>query len=417
LLLSGFAIVGEPAGTLITAENKRGFKLRKNQTGVFFRIRTDTGVLRKIMTTTNCGKPSPKVWPLFLIVLLMVTVQPIQAQDVYSHFIGLTNFASFSQSTNSDGSITLTTPDLKWDAPWNELIVSWNADAPAGTWLKIEARAEWPGHTSKFYTMGLWNRDNVPFPRASVSHQRDADGTVDEDTLELKQPATTTQVRVTLNGTNGLLPALKFLGLSFCNTHVTPVAGPANQAAWGKIISTPERSQKGYPGASGWCSPTSLSMDLARWAELDNRPEWNHTVPDTAAGVLDHDRHATGNWPFNTAFAGSLPGMRGYVTRFSDMSELEDWVAAGIPVVISARWDLLEPGRPEDLAGHLTVCIGFTSTGDPVINDPATNPLTPHVRRIYKRANVLRAWATSHNTVYIVYPENYSIPPSPLGDW
>jgi len=78
---------------------------------------------------------------------------------------------------------------------------------------------------------------------------------------------------------------------------------------------------------------------------------------------------------------------------------------------------LLQDGRPEDLAGHLSVCIGFTAEGDPVINDPATNLKTQSVRRIYKRANVRRAWATSHNTVYLVYPENWPLPPDRLGDW
>ena len=245
-----------------------------------------------------------------------------------------------------------------------------------------------------------------------------ADGDVLVDTLGLNRPATTVQIRLTLGGTNGLLPTLKFLGLSFCNTNITPSILPPNQMAWGKIIPTPERSQHGYPGASGWCSPTSLSMTLARWAAVLHRPELDHDVPTTAAGVHDHGRFGgTGNWPFNTAFAGSLPGMRAYVTRFSDISELEDWVAAGIPVMISARWDLLQDGRPEDLNGHLTVCCGFTATGDPVINDPATIPKVQSVRRIYKRANVLRAWATSHNTVYIVYPEGWPVPASPLGDW
>ncbi len=148
------------------------------------------------------------------------------------------------------------------------------------------------------------------------------------------------------------------------------------------------------------------------------RPELDHDVPTTAAGVRDHAAHdATGDWPFNTAFAGSLPGMRAYVTRFSDLSGLEDWIAAGIPVIISARWDLLEDGRPEDTAGHVSVCIGFTDTGDVVVNDPATSVKTPEVRRTYKRANVLRAWATSHNTVYLVYPENSPLPANRLGDW
>ena len=251
-----------------------------------------------------------------------------------------------------------------------------------------------------------------------MTGQKDADGDVKVDTLILNQLANAIQIRLTLGGANGQLPPLKFLGLSFCNTKITPAILPPNRAAWGKFIPTPERSQQAYPGGSGWCSPTSLSMALARWGAVSNRADWNLDAPEVAAGVFDHGfYHPTGNWSFNTAFAGSLDGMRAYVTRFSDISELEDWIAAGIPVIISARYDLLQDGRAEDLNGHLTVCRGFTETGDLVINDPWTDPKVESVRHIYKRENVLRAWATSHNTVYLVYPEKAKLPADRFGHW
>ncbi len=352
--------------------------------------------------------------------LFLLILGPLagMGQDAFSHFIGLTNFASFTQTTNAEGSAVWLSPVLKSPAPWNELIVSWNADAPAGTWLKIEARASLPSHPTKFYVMGLWTRDNLPFPRASVPGQRDADGDVRVDTLSLQGLASGAQVRITLGGTHGGVPRLKFLGLAGCNTNLTPVARPPHPAAWGKIIPTPERSQQSYPGGSGWCSPTSLSMVLARWGAVANRPEWLLDAPATAAGVFDHGfYHPTGNWSFNTAFAGSLPGLRAYVTRLADLTELEDWIAAGIPVILSARYDLLQDGRPPDLNGHLTVCRGFTENGDVVINDPWTDPRVESIRHIYKRANVLKAWDTSHHTVYLVYPEHWPVPVDRLGHW
>ena len=355
---------------------------------------------------------------LFMALLLVVGRQVARGQDAFSHFLGFTHFADFSRSTNGDGSVVSLSRELDGAAPWNELIVSWNAEAPAGTWLKIEASARRPDHATKFFVMGWWTRDNKPFPRTSVAGQLDADGDVKIDTLTLNRPARAAQVRLTLGGTNGLLPALKFLGLAFCNTNLTAAALPPNRTAWGKVIPTPERSQQSYSGGSGWCSPTSLSMVLARWAAVAGRPEWNLDAPETAAGVYDRGfYHPTGNWPFNTAFAGSLPGMRAYVTRFGDISELEDWIAAGIPVMISARYDLLQDGRAPDYNGHLTVCRGFTDTGDVVINDPWTDPKVESLRHIYQRANVIRAWATSHNTVYLVYPENWPVPASRQGHW
>jgi len=234
----------------------------------------------------------------------------------------------------------------------------------------------------------------------------------------LNRLADAARIRVTLGGTNGARPALKFLGASFSNTQVSPAGMPPHHAAWGKIIITPERTQHGYPGASGWCSPTSVSMALARWSEILNRPEMNLTVPQVATSVYDDAFGGTGNWVFNTAFAGSFRGMRSYVTRCNDLSEVEDWIAAGIPVVLSARWDWLQPGRPLDAAGHLIVCIGFTDKGDVVVNDPAAHlDRGQSVRQVYKREDVLHSWSKSHHAVYLIYPVGAKIPPNRYGHW
>jgi hypothetical protein len=340
------------------------------------------------------------------------------AKSNFSHFASMDKFSKFASSTNESGETILLSPVVPAKVKWNQLIVSWNADAPAGTFVKIEAAAISDGQQTKFYTMGKWSLDGKIFPRTSVSGQRDADGTVDADTLILNQPANAAQFRVTLGGTNGTMPALKFLGASFSNTKVPVVVRPANHAAWGKIITTPEHSQHGYPNEKGWCSPTSLSMVLSRWSGVMNRPEMDLTVPQVAAAVYDRSFAGTGNWPFNTAFAGSFNGMRAYVTRLDDISEVEDWIVAGIPVIISARWDWLKPGRPLDADGHLIVCIGFTEDGDVVINDPATRlDKGESVRHIYKRADVIHSWTKSHNAVYLVYPEGTKIPANKYGQW
>jgi hypothetical protein len=336
----------------------------------------------------------------------------------FSQFVGVEQFSKFQRSTNAEREVVLLSPTIKSHTPANELIVSWNADAPAGTFLKVEAAAISGGYQTKFYTIAHWSPDGKIFPRTSVRGQKDSDGDVDTDTLILNQPAEAAQVRVTLGGTNGALPTLKFLGLSFANTKIPTAAREPNRAAWGKIISTPERSQHGHPNAKGWCSPTSLSMVLARWGDELGRPEMKLTVPEVAAKVYDKDYAGTGNWPFNTAFAGSFPGMRSYVTRLDDLAEVEDWIAAGIPVILSARWDWLLPGRPLDKDGHLIVCIGFTPDGDVVINDPATRfEKGEVVRRIYKRADVIHSWTKSHNAVYLVYPVSAKIPANKYGHW
>ena len=362
---------------------------------------------------------APWTLPLFAAVLLCGCKHlPNATRSAFSRFVGMENFSAFSRTQNPDGTITLLSPPIPATISWNELIVSWNAEAMPGTFLKIEARAISKQHPTDFYTLGRWSPGNQPFPRASVRGQKNAAGRVDTDTLVLTQSADAAQLRVTLGGTQGALPRLKFLGAAFANTKTQPLARSAHHAAWGKIIATPEHSQHGAWTNVGWCSPTSLSMVLSRWAGILHRPEMDLTVPQVAAGVYDADFRGTGNWPFNTAFAGSFPGMRSYVTRLDDLSEVEDWIAAGIPVVLSARWDWLLPGRPPDNDGHLIVCIGFTKNGDVVINDPATRlEKGEPVRRIYQRENVIRSWTKSHNAVYLVYPVGAIIPANRYGHW
>jgi len=55
-------------------------------------------------------------------------------------------------------------------------------------------------------------------------------------------------------------------------------------------------------------------------------------------------------------------------------------------VILSARWDWLQPGRPRDNDGHLIVCIGFTKNGDVVINDPANAAGPGRIRPAYLQA-------------------------------
>ena len=191
---------------------------------------------------------------------------PPSPPDRYSQFIGLTDFAAFTSTPNSVGETVLVSPEIKASMAWRELVVSWNARAPAGSYLNVEARATDAARSTKFYNLGRWSPDDQAFPRTSVSGQEDADARVEVDTLVLSQPAKAVQLRLTLGGANGALPALKFIGLSFCNPSVVTKVLPPNRAAWGKSIPVVERSQQSYAGGNGWCSPTSLSMALTYWA-------------------------------------------------------------------------------------------------------------------------------------------------------
>lgn len=363
------------------------------------------------------GKPLISLVLLSAIVLSGCKTSPHLNESGFSRFFGLDDFSSFARSKDAQGNTVLLSPEVAASIDFNQLIVSWNAEAPTGTFLTVEARAMGRDHQTGFYALGRWTPDNTAFPRTSVHGQADGDGDVATDTLVLNRPAQAVQIRLILGNMNSSAASLKFLGLSFCNTQAPKAERPPNHAAWGKILPTPEISQESYPGQKGWCSPAAVSMVLGYWANCLHRPQLQRDVPEVAAAVYDYDYAGTGNWPFNTAYAGSFPGMRAFVTRFDDLDELEDWVEAGIPVVISARWNLLQQGRQDTGSGHLVVCIGFTKDGDAVVNDPATNLKSSRIRHIYGRENVRRAWATSNNTVYLIYPVGASLPLNRYHHW
>ncbi len=331
-------------------------------------------------------------------------------------FMAITNFSNFTKSTAGlTNEVVLTSPEIAAPIDWNELIVSWNVTP--GTHMTVEARAVYPDHATKYYTMDMWSDDPEHFPRKSVRGQGDKDGTVRMDTLVLSNTVRKVQLRLTM-GPDDAQQRLKFLGVSFCNGTVAPMAMQPNRAVWGKVIEVPERRQGEYEGGGGWCSPTSLSMDLAYWGDQLHRPELNHTVPETAAAIADGVHAETGNWPFNTAYAGHYPGVRAYVTRLESISELEEWIASGVPVILSVS-SYLGRGKEEGAdEGHLIVCVGFTDKGDVVVNDPGVSvKRNVRARRVFTRENVIKYWGKSKFAVYLIYPETAKIPANTNGHW
>jgi hypothetical protein len=346
-----------------------------------------------------------------LLILMLSTVLANARDYRGTQFVGFERFDSFQREWK-EGAMVLVSSRIESEIYWDELIASWNFRAEPTAAIEVEAKALYSNRETKWFHLGKWSLDPVNFPRESVRSQKDADGDVDTDTLKLKTPTTALQLRLTLRGASGV-EALKFLGLSFRDSRAAAAPLESDKSAWGKSLFVPERSQTVYPeGINEWCSPTSTSMILALWAARFSRPELDYEVPAVARKVHDPNWPGTGNWPFNTAFAGSHAGIRAYVTRFSDVTELEDWIKVGVPVAISVKNGWLK-GRAESGNGHLVVCLGFDEHGDVIFNDPGRS----QVRQTYARANVIKAWAASGNTVYLIYPEKHAVPKDRFGHW
>lgn len=294
---------------------------------------------------------------------------------------------------------TLESAVLSAAAPFTELLPSWNAVTPAGTWVTLEVRADLGGRWTRYYSFGTWSSTDasgVP-RRASLDGQNDADAKVLTDVVRFARPATRYQYRVRLSSrAPGVTPEVRLVTLTTtARAARTPAALP-ERSAWGRVLDVPARSQMVFAEGEGWCSPTSVSMVLTYLG----RPV---TVPEAARGTFDAQYGGTGNWAFNAAYAASL-GFTAYATRLSGLADVERHILAGVPVVMSLGWGAGElPGAPlPKSAGHLIVIVGFDAKGNVVVNDPAGRT-DADVRRVYDRAILERLWlGHSGGTVYVI---------------
>jgi hypothetical protein len=308
--------------------------------------------------------------------------------------------------------VVLTYPNVNPGVEFTEVIPSWNVAEAQNAAVSVELRARGEGWESKWYHLGNWS---LTGPRASVNGQRDAHGNVLTDTLVLAKPAQTLDLRVTMRTLGpGPVPRLKLLTLNFATPGAYRPSGREKSPAWGKVIDVPQRAQGNYPRGSVLCSPTCVSMMLWHYANELSRPELDRDVPDVEQGVWDEVYKGAGNWPFNAAYLGSFPGLRSYITRLDGIEDLERWIEAGIPVIVSGSLNLFKGEERDQNGGHLVILVGFTEEGDGVFNDPARRD---QVRLVYKRENIEKAWMNSKRTVYIVHPEGAAVPRESSGRW
>jgi Peptidase_C39 like family len=319
-----------------------------------------------------------------------------------------------AESATSAG--TAVGPERETPEPFRELIPSWNAVTPPGTWLEIGLRARLDGRWTAWYVLGIWSTDGGPELRRSVDGQDDADARVLTDTLALRSSAQAYQLRLTLSSADpARTPAVSLATVLASRRSASAGSEPSGHRAWGTALDVPERSQMVYPdGGEVWCSPTSTSMVMAYWAARLAEPRLDRSVPEVAAGTYDSIYRGNGNWPFNTAYA-ARDGLVGYVSRFSSLDQVARWLEVGVPVVASLAW---EPGELANAPigstdGHLLVVVGFSESGDVVVNDPAGDPRRGQpVRRRYDRAQFESLWlSSSGGTVYLIHPKDQAPPP------
>jgi hypothetical protein len=232
------------------------------------------------------------------------------------------------------------------------------------------------------------------------------------DTLELARAADSFQLALRLRSARvGVTPSVRLASPAFSHVPAPPrriLSG--DRAAWGTALDVPEYSQMAYlDGGEAWCSPTSVAMVLAYWR--GDRGAQEPHVRQAVRGTYDHAYGGHGNWSFNVAYAATQ-GLEAQVARFSSFRDVERWLAAGVPVVLSYSWTAGQlDGAGGASSGHLAVVVGFDRSGNPIVNDPAARR-DAEVRCTYERGQLERLWlAHSGGTAYLIHPPRHPVPP------
>ncbi|MCG3038974.1 peptidase C39 family protein [Streptomyces sp. S1A] len=310
-----------------------------------------------------------------------------------------------------------TSPAHRLPVPASELVASWNAHTPAGTWIRVEMRGTYTdGTDTPWYTLGVWAAGDEDIRRTSVDDQGDGKSSVWTDTFAIDDTSTglrlaAYRLRATLHralGTDAtpVVWRLGAMGSDVPARFEVPASAPG--VAAGVELDVPRYSQNThigqYPeydnGGEAWCSPTSTQMIIEYWGRKPTAEDLSWVNPDyadpqvchAARFTYDYQYSGCGNWPFNTAYAATYRDMQGIVTRLDSLADAELLIRASIPLITSQSFMESElDGAGYGTAGHLMTVIGFTEDGDVIANDPASDS-NEAVRHVYKRRQFENIW-------------------------
>jgi Peptidase_C39 like family len=333
---------------------------------------------------------------------------------------------------------TWSSPEIPVPFGAAEVVPSWNAVTPPGTWIEVAVEVT-SGADRRMYVLGRWAETTDDIQRTTIPSPSDRFAVVDFDVLRAAagRSFSSWHLHVTLLRRRGsdATPTLSLGGVlasapdkAMADADSEPEADESS-SAWGVELAVPPYSQVRHRGeyseysggGEAWCSPASTAMVMAfhgvgpepaeyAWVESDCDEPW---IDHAARSMYDPAYRGAGNWSFNVAYAARF-GLTAFVTRLRGMADLEAFVMAGLPLVASVTFtDEQLTGAGYSTTGHLFVVCGLNSDGDVVVNDPASHQIASNdeVRTVYRRREFERVWLEgSGGIVYVLHPRGHALP-------
>lgn len=304
-----------------------------------------------------------------------------------------------AEQQNKGGLSGVYTSPVIHSQPFDELVMSWNAETPVGSSIRVEAQVEVEGKWTPWFSWGEWSSWGKSGSAVKGSGTELASMEIDTLTVRKGKKATAIRYRVQLKGEfSTMSPKVALLAAT---VNGKAQAKPAiSQEVQDCLLEVPQLSQtlRDPRIASRICSPVSVTM-LLNYYGVPVIPE------ETAWQVVDHsqDNVPFGNWSLNCAYPAVF-GLEAYVAHFSSMEELRTELLAGRPVAASLVYrnseevkeelPVLHNAPIEATEGHLVVVRGWVHKEGKeyvVVNDPAAKT-NEEVKRLYLAEEFERAW-------------------------
>lgn len=289
-------------------------------------------------------------------------------------------------------------------APFNQLLVSWNALEPARGYLRFylqifdENNKQWAS-----YKMYEWGKG---VKRSFLQADTGSAAKYVHVRFEGVPHQLYKKFRIRVQALEGA-DIHQVKNVSVCAYNLDNFVSEIDK----KIITKQERVYLAdvpcisqmfdeYPDSAGWCSPTSVAHVIEYYTKkrLD--------IVSFASQVYDSGLGMQGSWPFNTAQAFCyLPDFLCYVTRLSSVADLLTFVMHNHPVIVSIQCAQPLMGAPKAYdKGHLITVVGFDMSKKEIIcHDTAEKNSADMVKR-YPLKEFMQAWENRYRLAYIIVP-------------